>query len=154
MPNDTRTGGPDAEAPGARVILVAVLACNGDSRNPTGLASPEPSPAIADATSGGREGFYFLQPFVTNPKVAGPFDATLVPRARVCALNASRTACSAVILATIPTGSGPGSLTVDSKGVFTGHWLSPATLELSTVSGAETRYRLEIIATSEPRRSR
>ena len=127
------------------VILVAALACSGDSRNPVGLASPEPSPAIADATSGGREGFYFFQPIVANPKVAGPFDATLVPRARVCALNTSRTACSSVILATIPTGSGPGSLTVDNNGVFTGQWLSPATLELSTVTGAETRYRLEVL---------
>ena len=127
------------------VIFAAAVACTGESRNPAGLASPEPVTALADATSGGREGFYFLQPIVANPKVAGPFDATLVPRARVCALDASRTACSAVILATIPTGSGPGSLTVDANGVFTGQWLSPATLELSTVSGTETRYRLEVM---------
>jgi hypothetical protein len=128
------------------VIFVVALACNGDSRNPVGLASPEPSPAIADATSGGREGFYFLHPTVTKPGVVGPFDATLAPRARVCALDASRTACSAVILATIPTGTGPGSLTLDpTNGTFTGQWSSPATLELSTASGNETRYRLEII---------
>src|SRR5687767_13587379 len=90
------------------VIFAAAVACTGESRNPVGLALPETVTAIADATSGGREGFYFLQPIVANPKVTGPFDATLVPRARVCALDASRTACSAVILATIPTGSGPG----------------------------------------------
>lgn len=127
------------------VIFAAVLACSGDSRNPVALTSPEPGPAIADATSGGREGFYFLQPTVTKPGVVGPFDATLVPRARVCALDASRTACSAVILATIPTGAGPGSLTLDpTNGTFTGQWSSPATLELSTASGNETRYRLEI----------
>ena len=129
------------------VLFVTLLfACTGDSRNPLGPVSPEPSPAISDATSGGREGFYFLQPTVTKPGVAGPFDATLVPRARVCALNSSRTACSAVILVTIPTGSGPGTLTVDpTSGKFTGQWSSPATLEASTVSGSETRYRLEIL---------
>ena len=98
------------------VIFAAAVACTGESRNPAGLASPEPIASIADATSGGREGFYFLQPIVANPKVTGPFDATLVPRARVCALDASRTACSAVILATIPTGTGPGSLTVCRPG--------------------------------------
>jgi hypothetical protein len=129
----------------AVVFSATLLACNGDSRTPVGPTSPEPSPAIVDATGGGREGFYFLQPTVTKPAVAGPFDATLVPRARVCALNSSRTACSAVILATIPTGSGPNSLTVDpTNGTFTGQWASPATLEPSTPSGSETRYRLEI----------
>jgi len=126
-------------------FVVAILACNGDSRSPVGPVSPEPNSAIVDATGGGREGFYFLQPTVTKPDVAGPFDATLAPRARVCALDTSRTAC-AVILATIPTGSGPNTLAVDPvSGKFTGQWSSPATLELSTTSGSETRYRLEIL---------
>jgi hypothetical protein len=121
---------------------VTLLACNSDSRSPVGPLSLEPNSAIVDAVNGGREGFYFLHPFVTKPGVFGPFDATLTPRARVCALNTSRTSCSEVILATILTGSG---LTVDPKnGVFTGQWSSPATLELSTASGGETRYRLEI----------
>ena len=130
----------------ALVFAATLLACNGESRSPVGPASPDPLPAIVDATGGGREGFYFLQPTVTKPGIAGPFDATLAPRARVCTLDASRTACGSVTLATIPTGSGPGSLTLDpSNGTFTGQWSSPATLELSTASGSETRYRLEIL---------
>ena len=132
------------------VLLIAgFAACSSDNQNPLALESvaqsPSP-PAIADATSGGREGFYFLQPIVANPKVSGPFDATLVPRARICALDSSRTACSSTILATILTGSGPGSLTVDqNNGIVTGQWSSPSTLELSTASGTETRYRLEVL---------
>lgn len=125
------------------LFSVALLACNSDSRSPVGPVSLEPDAAIVDAVHGGREGFYFLHPFVTKPGVVGPFDATLAPRARLCALNSSRTACSDVILATILTGSG---LTVDPKnGVVTGQWSSPASLDLSTVSGSETRYRLEIL---------
>lgn len=126
----------------AAVIAFAanLLACTGDSRNPIGPVSLDPLPAIADAKNGGREGFYFLHPFVANPGVVGSFDATLMPRARVCALNASRTDCSSVILATIPF----SSLNVDPNGITVGQWSSPATLELSTVSGSETRYRLEI----------
>ena len=127
------------------VIATSLIACNGDSLNPVGPASLQnsssPAPAIADAKHDGRDGFYFLQPFVANPGVVGPFDATLRPRARVCALDARRTEC-AVILATIPF----SSLTVDPKnGVIVGQWASPATLQLSTVSGNETRYRLEIL---------
>src|SRR5215204_7436798 len=121
-------------------VLVSLIACDSDSRNPIGPVSLEPNAAIVDAPNGGREGFYFLQPTVTKPGVAGPFDATLTPRARVCALNSSRTACSATVLATIPTGSGPNSLSVDpANGTFTGQWSSPATLEISTATGSETR---------------
>ena len=130
------------------LFVAGFAACSSDSRNPLGLESiaTSPAPAIADAPNGGREGFYFLQPIVANPKVSGPFDATLIPRVRICALDASRTACSSNILATIPTGSGPERLTVDPKdGSVTGQWMSPATLELSTASGDETRYRLEVL---------
>jgi hypothetical protein len=128
------------------LFSVPLLACSSDSRSPVGPVSLEPHSAIVDATGGGREGFYFLQPTVTKPGVAGPFDATLTPRARVCALNASRTECSAVILTTIPTGVAAGNLTRDpTNGTFTGQWSSPPTLELSTASGHETRYRLEIL---------
>jgi hypothetical protein len=128
---------------GAVVVIVSLLACNGDSLSPVGPASLEshPSPAIADAKNGGREGFYFLHPFVANPGVVGPFDATLLPSAQVCVLNAARTECSAVILATIPT----SGLSVGSNGVFVGQWVAPATLDLSTISGNEARYRLEIL---------
>ena len=129
------------------VVIVSLFACNGDSLSPVGSASPESitsapaAPAIADAKNGGRDGFYFLHPFVANPGIVGPFDATLAPRARVCALNAPRTEC-AVTLATIPT----ASLTVDPKnGIWVGHWASPGTLALTTPSGNETRYRLEIL---------
>src|SRR5687768_7240111 len=61
---------------------VTLLACNSDSRSPVGPLSLEPNSAIVDAVNGGREGFYFLHPFVTKPGVFGPFDATLTPRAR------------------------------------------------------------------------
>ena len=129
------------------VVIVSLFACNGDSLSPVGSASPETitsataAPAIADAKNGGRDGFYFLHPFVANPGIVGPFDATLAPRARVCALNATRTEC-AVTLATIPT----ASLTVDPKnGIWVGQWASPGTLALTTPSGSETRYRLEIL---------
>jgi hypothetical protein len=124
----------------ATVVFVAgLVACSSDIQRPIGPASSAPGPAISDAANGGREGFYFLHPLVTNPGVAGPFDASLAPRIRVCALDATRTTCSVVI-------TGTSSLTVDpTNGVFTGQWSTLATLALTTPSGSETRYRLEIL---------
>ena len=120
------------------LFVAGLLACSSD-RNPVGLESTGPGSAIVDATSGGRDGFYLLHPVVANPGVSGPFDAALMPRARVCALDPGLAACSAVIPATL------NNLTVDpTNGVFTGQWATSATLDLTTVAGSETRYRLEI----------
>ena len=97
------------------LLVAALLACADATSADRIAAGDDPSVRylISDAATGGKAGFYFLKPLVSNPKFSGTLDAALLSQleVRVCALPA----CSASI-AVFSSSSSPALSLVSGTG--------------------------------------
>ena len=133
----------------AGLAAAALLAACSDATAPRSVAiepSAQPRFQVSDAARGGRAGFYLLPPLVADPgPFTGTFDGGLPATARVCQLDAARTACTTDVQTFAVGAAGGQAITVSTGGQsYNATWVATRDLALSGNAASNVRYRLEV----------